>query len=861
MNSIGKYKIISELGSGGFGAVYLAEDPNLGEKVAIKVFRIKDQNLAKEITSATGEGDAGEILRQRFLDEARILRRLSSSPHIVSMHDFDTLEDGTPYYVMPYIAQSLVNEVGRDVFTQGKLQEIEPELHPRALPLNKAIDYLTQTLKGLKVVHQAGLVHRDIKPANLLLDRQGSLVTVVLCDFGIAKMPEGEHSKTGVGMGSPNYISPEQRESAKHVDARSDVFSVGVLAYRMLTGTVPIVAGSQSPKNFVPAIDDKLNQLILDAIDFEPAKRPADANAFLTRLQQIEKPFSEESEETGTWIEAGNAGLKDELKPLRDKIADLLKEHGEVSAQEKAKLAILAEMADLNTGQLDALIEETYQSIEQDVKPKRKFLEVLDNKLAATGSLNQSDHEALSSAASSVGWDEDTLNTIIERRTPTSSNKNKGKTSQQKPKKTQHQSQPNKHKNPIAWGIGLLLVCTLAYSAWWYNNLQEEQTDKVQQQINEEQQINKEQQISLAEETKTQEDAALAKREAAKLAAEVKAKRAAEIDATKAEAVKVETEKRRKAEAVIVLVKATQVELNRIGYTVGRADGSVGNKTRNAIKHYQKGNNLSPTGETSASLLVHLKQSTKKPGLSVGETFKDCTNCPEMVVIPAGNFQMGSTQSGDEEPVHRVTIAKSFAMGKYEVTWNDYQHCIDAGVCKSGGDQGYGKGNRPVINVSWDDAQNYTKWLSKQTGKQYRLPSEAEWEYAARAGSTTQYSWGDSVDCNKAQYDGGEDSDCNYEKPDGSYRGTARVGSYSANAFGLYDMHGNVWEWVQDCYVDNYNKALKDGRAYEGGECDYRVLRGGSWDGIPEYLRSAYRISYGAANRDGSIGFRLAQDL
>ncbi len=309
------------------------------------------------------------------------------------------------------------------------------------------------------------------------------------------------------------------------------------------------------------------------------------------------------------------------------------------------------------------------------------------------------------------------------------------------------------------------------------------------------------------------------------------------------------------------LNKSTQIELNRIGYAVGKADGTLGNKTKKAIRHYQKGNKLTATGETSDTLLVHLKRSTKKPRL-VGETFKDCSNCPEMVVIPAGTFQMGSADGGNnEKPIHRVNISSPFAMSKYEIRWNEYQHCIDAGVCESELDAGFGKGNRPIINVSWDDAQIYAKWLSKKTGKQYRLPSEAEWEYSARAGSTTKYSWGNNLDCNKAQYDGGSTSDCSSKKSDLSKRGTARVGSFSANAFGLYDVHGNVREWVQDCYINNYNKTPNDGRVIEGGVCDYRVLRGGSWDFLPVGLRSANRNYNSATTYDKDIGFRLAQDL
>ncbi len=859
MNTIGKYKIVKELGSGGFGAVYLCED-QLGLQVAIKIFQPKDDVIASAATSATS--DAGNVLKQRFKEEAKILHQLSDNTYIVNFMHYDELEDGTPYYVMPYLDRSLVEEIGKDAFSAGAREDLDPEHYPRKLPIARALEVLQQTTQALRAVHRAGLVHRDVKPANILLDKSGQ---VQLCDFGIAKLPDTEHSQSGVGMGSRNYMSPEQRESAKHVTASSDIYSLGVIAYRIVTGTLP-VGHFDLPIALSPNIGQGLNDLILKSLSFEAKKRPKDAQAFLQELKNAgsgaDSVTPVEDEGTGTWVEAGNAGLKDELLPLRDKIAELLKAHGEVPQAEKTKLAILAEMADLNAEQLDALIEETYQSIASEVKPKRKFLEVLDNKLGTSGTLNDSEHEALTSAATSIGWDEDTLNTLIEQRKPKSNNEknnqakqspnkaNKRKTTKPKPNSIKKQEPETKEPKPLGLMIGLLSVAALIIGVWWYNTLQAEQTETAQQSISEEKQIttvekNRLKEESDQQEAKAQGDAALAQRQAIEAAAKREA----------------EAEKQRKEEAYVALVKSTQSELNRIGYAVGRADGALGNKTRNAIKQYQKENNLSATGETNESLLAHLKRATKKPGRTAADTFKNCSNCPQMVVIPAGSFKMGSTKEDDEKPVHRVSIAQPFAMGQYEVTWDEYQPCIDAGVCESEGDEGFGKGNRPVINVSWNDAQTYAKWLSKKTGKHYRLPSESEWEYAARAGSITQYSWGNSISCTKAQYNGGENSNCYYKKSDGSYRGTARVGSFSANAFGLYDMHGNVFEWVQDCYEGNYNKATRDGGAYEGGSCEHRVLRGGSWDSHPEYLRSAYRNYNGAASRSFLIGFRLAQDL
>ena len=234
---------------------------------------------------------------------------------------------------------------------------------------------------------------------------------------------------------------------------------------------------------------------------------------------------------------------------------------------------------------------------------------------------------------------------------------------------------------------------------------------------------------------------------------------------------------------------------------------------------------------------------------------------PVMVDIPAGVFEMGNAKgSRDERPAREVSIT-AFQMGLTEVTWEQYQACIDEGACEDntedGGDNGWGKGSRPVIEVNWEDTQFYITWLNKKTGKQFRLPTEAEWEYAARAGSQTIYSWGDELIPNRANcYSCGSEWDNN---------STAPAGSFQANAFGLHDMQGNVWEWVQDCHHDNYKKAPKDGREWltkndiEDG-CSERVKRGGSWFFIAVAMQSSYRSFSEDYKRNSTLGFRLAHD-
>ena len=229
---------------------------------------------------------------------------------------------------------------------------------------------------------------------------------------------------------------------------------------------------------------------------------------------------------------------------------------------------------------------------------------------------------------------------------------------------------------------------------------------------------------------------------------------------------------------------------------------------------------------------------------------------PAMMVIPAGSFRMGCVSGrdcyDDEVPVHEVAIS-SFELSKHEVTFEEYDRFTDATGRDRADDAGRGRGDRPVIIVSWKDAVAFTEWLSVETGERYRLPSEAEWEYAARAGSITAYSWGEEMGTNRANCDG-----CG-SPWDGEQ--TAPVGSFSANAWGLHDMHGNVWEWVQDCWNESYRGAPTDGSAWESGDCALRVLRGGAWDSGPWYLRSALRGRIDTGVRLNFIGFRVARTL
>jgi formylglycine-generating enzyme len=289
-------------------------------------------------------------------------------------------------------------------------------------------------------------------------------------------------------------------------------------------------------------------------------------------------------------------------------------------------------------------------------------------------------------------------------------------------------------------------------------------------------------------------------------------------------------------------------------------------------------------------------------GCRADEALKDCSECPILVKVPPGRFLMGSTdaelkreKNNDprlqrERPQHRVTIDYGFAIGKYSVTRGEFAAFAEAthydasgcwvfmlgsfnlGKSLSWRDPGFKQTDAdPSVCISFEDAHAYVQWLSQKTGHRYRLPSEAEWEYTARAGTTTARFWGDDrksacTYANTADLSAAEalqwptDEETVFQCKDG-YVYTAPGGSFRPNAFGLYDMLGNAWQWTEDCFHQDYSGAPSDGSAWRGDQCKYRVLRGSSWRGNPSNVRSAYRLPFDAAIRQDITGFRVVRDL
>ena len=268
-----------------------------------------------------------------------------------------------------------------------------------------------------------------------------------------------------------------------------------------------------------------------------------------------------------------------------------------------------------------------------------------------------------------------------------------------------------------------------------------------------------------------------------------------------------------------------------------------------------------PTMRTSKSL-----SATEERALQPKDLFKECEVCPEMVVVPAGEFTMGAPEfeqgsDSDERPQHRVVLANRLAVSRFAVTFAEWDACVAEGGCKRyrPHDRGWGRGRQPVINLWWEDARTYVAWISERTGRPYRLLSEAEREYVTRAGTTTPFWWGASISSEQANYDGHFTYGC---ERNGDYRQrTVPVDSFAPNPWGLYQVHGNVYEWVEDCWNPSYAGAPSDGSAWVTGDCTRRVLRGGSWQFAPWHLRSASRGTVATAADFRVVGLRIARPL
>ena len=810
-----EYRVVGMVGAGGFGITYRVYDVHLDKELALKEYlpnhwatRAAGDTVAP--LSSTYAADYEWGLR-RFLDEARTLARFNH-PHLNRVHRFFEA-NGTGYMVLEYVGgETLAARLNREL----------------RLPEEALRRLLEEVLSGLALVHGAGVVHRDIKPANLMLRAEDG--GAVLLDFGAARQAVGRQSGLVSLVLTPGYAPIEQHAGeAGRMGPWTDIYALGMVAYRCLSGMR----------------DDELPHSVARA----SAQHRGGEDLLAPAVEAGKGRYSLELLEAVDWA----IKVDEEARPRRvEAWCEAWSGAGGRDTDEAGRARRRLE------GQLDSLASSGVGG--GGLRSVRRGGSVRGSRAAA--GVRASEGEAASGGGGSAGV---------------------GGAGRR-------------------WGIrALALVVLVVYvmSAFRWMSVYGPEEDGLAM-------------TETAEVTEpAQEEASAEKAEVGRLLAAAEADLAAlrltspsgENAWEKYQAVLELDSGNPEALAGLERVIGSYMELLGAALEQGEFDKAAGYMER--IRALRPGSSALEEGEQrlqAARQERAERESEEAARRAVAERARVVVG--EMVSIPGGSFRMGdlSGEGGDEEkPVHNVMVP-AFKLGKYEVTVDQFRHFVDATgygteaeIADSAGcviyssdlsepsdifmlwiempgyswrDPGYAvEDNYPVACVSWNDAQAFIDWLNGETGGNYRFPSEAEWEYAARASSTTKYYFGndESQLCGYANH---ADSSTNFDWrnescSDGVGEGAAWVGRYQPNRYGLYDMYGNVWEWTQDCVnLSNmdYEGAPADGSAWgESGDCIMRVIRGGSWDYGAWHLRSAARM-VSPSIRNYGLGFRLAQD-
>ena len=873
------------LGHGGFGITYLGWNVALDIPVAIKEYlpadlAMREQDMSVLPKSSGDEADFHWGL-DRFLDEARVMARFKH-PNIVQVQHFFQAH-GTAYIVMEYVEGETLSDLLK---RKGTLTE--NELKTILLPM----------LAGLVEVHEAGILHRDIKPGNILLRAADG--SPVLVDFGAARQAVGARSRSVTAVLTPGYAPIEQYSSRGYQGAWTDIYALGGVCYQALTGKVPDEAMDRIRQDpLIPiteAAKGKATDSFLSAIDWslrvEEADRPQGIRVWRSALlgeEEIPEPVSTGKPAQTQPVPALDKTNKTAIRWLLATGVLLLigasvwwgwQAYPELFGQGSAEFPAVTEQA----RPVEVPGETPKVTAIQQNKDTVARLEALPPPDKAETEPPVSEAPVLSPEEAEVARLLTAAEADVKARRLTSPAGNNAWDRYQ-------QVLGIDPTNPDAI-TGMERVIS-SYMELFGSAVEQEDFDKANGYLAKIRELHPDSPVL---EEGGRSLAAARQARAERLAEEERQRQAEEEERQK------ELERQRIAnaieehwaafeaaiqaedlnEAAGILVQIRDLKPEEPGLEAG--EQHLADLEQKLIEQAIQGQweifekaLEAEYMDVAADVLANIRDlDPEAPGLTEGEqrlaearqTSLERKYAGEMVSIPGGTFRMGDLSGegdDDELPVHTVTVP-AFRMNKYEVTFDQWDACVADGGC--GGyypdDEGWGRGNRPVINVSWDDAQSFIDWLNDKTGGKFRLPTEAEWEYAARAGSTTKYHFGNSESqlCRYANHadDSTDYSDRNKACSDSVGKRTAVVGRYLPNSYGLYDVHGNVWEWVEDCWNDSYVGAPSDGRAWTSGDCDKRVRRGSAWSLKPRNVRSAIRSKSNHSTHGSLIGFRLAQD-
>lgn len=804
------YRIIRKINQGGMSTVYLAIQISVGRVVALKVM------------SPTLNGDPA--FSERFQREANIVGQLSH-PNIVSIYDIGRHES-LNYIAMDYLPGGSVHERMITGLTGEEALRVTREIA-------SALDH----------AHSKGYIHRDIKPENILFRADKS---AVLSDFGVAKVIVGVSRMTSVGqvVGTPHYMSPEQTRG-KPVDARSDLYSLGVVMYEMLTGSVPFqgddavaiaIKHLSAPIPKLPLQYQAYQKILNKLLDKDPEQRFHSGRELASAIELMETSTRIAYSTTTHAAELSTQALLKVLlltttEALRRQTKTIFRlrwtpqrglyQHPEARVTE---VLILGSEDDRSTSVSTRIQQATYfkslRSLRQRMTSRiltgAIMLGVIWGGLSvATEQFNVPGEKFLPSSLRNLAHETATIFVIptLENGNQPASVKNSLDTA------SAEQSASEQTSGKTSKAVNTHLSTSVA----------EQKTETLPT-------------ISLSQSVNT-------------------------LDTTPPASTEV---------APVTFVE--KIAPPRYSLIVDTIPSNARVRILNIAKRYNPGIQLEagryhleishPGFETTTEWIVitdrdfqpsYTLEKIIPPSKNFVSNLSGSKRGPEMVRIPVGSFVMGHKNYSTSTPVHNVTIDRPFAISKYEITFDEYEMFALAVNRALPGDNRWGRKTRPVINVSWEDAKAYAIWLSKMSGKTYRLPTESEWEYVARAGNRTLFWWGDDPK------DAIERANCRrgcYSSFSGLFGSkTAPVGSYPANTFGIYDTAGNVAEWVQDCYADNYARKPKDGRPYESSNCTRRVVRGGSAKNNVDQLASHLRDHKPPAAYEDNLGFRVVMEL
>ena len=791
-----EYVIEEELGSGGFGIVYRARHEDTGGLVAMKEyvpreFAVRDGTSVHPRSGASvGDYESG---LERFVREAGELERFQNLPGVVSVRGFFRA-NGTAYLVMNY-----EDGLPLSAFLERREAAGEP------LAEDNLLAVVLPMLAALSVVHRAGVLHRDIKPGNIFLRRENALLgrpaEPVLIDFGAAKQNYLSRSRSAAPY-TPGYAAFEQTSSMGEMGPWTDLYALGATMWRMVAG------GNAAHVR-------------------ESGTNPVDVlarNYALVRGEPDPMPSA---------ADLGAGRISTRVLAAIDRCLALYPEDRPQDCEEL--LGLLGGATDSGAAESDV----------------------------GRGAADAADSASASIPDAPLGG---------------------------------RASASRRRRSLAVWGLAAGVVAVAALFVYLSGGLGPEIP-------------------SVETGGPSSEEASGADRAAVPFTVETEPPEAAveflsideryrpgmpllpgryrvEASAPDHESRRAWLEHRSGARHEIVLERVAWAFIVETGppgaavrilniaarYAPGMRLGSGDYRVEVSAPGYETAEESVGHGGGPTKRRIDLKKRGWRSGDVIAEELRSGGVGPEMAVISAGWFRMGCLSNdgacvGDEKPDHEVTIGRAFALGVREVTREEFGRFVDAAghsmgnscYVRTGGNwvtqtgrgwrsPGFAQsGSDPVVCVSWKDAKAYAAWLSGETGETYRLPSESEWEYAARAGSTAKYSWGNEIGDNRANCDG---CGSRWDK-----RRTAPAGSFAPNDFGLYDMHGNAWEWVEDCWNASYRGAPSDGGAWRSGDCATRVLRGGSWYSEPRDLRAAYRNGFTTGSRLNSSGFRVARTL